>query len=107
MYALQQAISNIGQKITWSPHITWLIQNVGVHPASGGWRPLYAGRWAYTSNFVKYILFFLNENKSSDEATISHIIRLLTFRFMSENMIWSAIKNVYYNIFLQDYDQEL
>ena len=31
---------------------------VGVHPASGGWRPLYAGRWAYTSNFVKHILFF-------------------------------------------------
>ena len=40
------------------PHITWPIQNVDFHPASGGWRPLYAGRWAYTSNFVKYILFF-------------------------------------------------
>ena len=25
---------------------------------SGGWRPLYAGRWADTSNFVKHILFF-------------------------------------------------
>ena len=32
--------------------------NVGVHPASGGWRPLYAGRWAYSSNFVIHILFF-------------------------------------------------
>ena len=49
---------NIGQKITWSQHITWPIQNVGVHPTSGGWRPLYAGRWADTSNFVIHILFF-------------------------------------------------
>ena len=45
-------------KLVMSPHITWPIQNVGVHPASGGWRPLYAGRWTDTSNFVKHILFF-------------------------------------------------
>ena len=43
-------------KLVMNPGLS--IQNVGVHPASGGWRPLYAGQWADTSNFVKHILFF-------------------------------------------------
>ena len=71
-YALQQVIWNIGQKITWSSHITWPIQNVGVHPASGGGRPLYAGRWAYTSNFVKHIMFYKWKLMAKSGHNISH-----------------------------------
>ena len=81
------------------PHITWPIQNVGVHPASGGWRPLYAGRWAYTSNFVKYILFFFKWKLivGSGHNISYHTTAQLSVHVRNHDLICD--KNVYYNNF--------
>ena len=80
-----------------------------VHPASGGWRPLYAGRWAYTSNFVKHILFFKIKNYSPDQATISNIIRLLSLWFMckNNNRLISDEQKILQTISLQNYVKRL
>ena len=54
------------------PHITWPIQNVDHHRLSGDWRPTHAGWWAYTSNFVKHILFFKWKLITRSGHNISH-----------------------------------